>query len=349
MHNLLDYDQDGLRTLLKELGHQPYRGDQVRNWIYRQGVDSFDDMTNLSLELRQDLAQHCTLGTLTEVTRQESSTGDALKLLLETHDGHRIETVLLREGNRRTACISSQVGCSLGCTFCASTVGGCERDLSRSEILEQALHVFRIDGRLTNVVVMGMGEPMLNLDEVIPALHQVHAPWALNVGARRTTVSTAGVVPGIDRLAEEAMQWKLAISLHAAEQSLRETLMPVSTRWPINEVVAAARRYARATSTLVTWEYILVDGVNDSTAAAHALGRLLKNEPAKVNLIPMNPTTHTDYRPSPPDMVKRFTEGVRRFGIVATVRVERGRDIDAACGQLKRRGLDEQKTKRVND
>lgn len=337
MIDLLALDREGLRSAMKDLLGQAYRGDQVRNWIYRKGATSFDVMTNLSENARATLAERCVIGTLSVRDRLESASGDTVKWLFETADGEAVETVLIRDPDRRTACISTQIGCPLGCRFCASAAGGYVRDLTVAEIVEQALRVKNEDGRLTNVVVMGMGEPLLNVENTIAAIHRIHAPWALNVGARRTTVSTAGIVPGIRRLAEERMQWKLAISLHAPFDTTRRELMPITRTYPIAEVIKAARGYARTTGTQITYEYILIPEINMRPRDAHRLVELLKNEPAKVNLIPMNPVSDSEYSAPSWEACVEFQQRLKSQGVVAMIRKEHGQDIDAACGQLRRR------------
>ncbi len=301
-------------------------------------------MSNLPAPLREHLAQHCTLRTVQLLRWQRSERDGTVKFLLGLPDGAAIEAVFIPadEGDRRTLCISTQVGCPLGCTFCATATLRLRRNLNAAEIVDQLCQVQRFLGeRITNVVFMGMGEPLLNLDAVLDAIAIFTDPQAQLLSPRRITISTAGIVPGIRKLAESGIRVKLAVSLHSADQRLREQLMPIARRYPLPELLAAVQYYTGRVRRPVTYEYILFDGLNDSPADADALARLSRRTGAKVNLIPFHPIDFVhptgiaaQLRPSPPERLHAFAERLRRHGITVTVRSSSGVDIDAACGQL---------------
>jgi 23S rRNA (adenine2503-C2)-methyltransferase len=312
--------------------------------IWRGSVTSAAGLRTLPTSLRTELDAAYRFDTIAATEIRPSDGGRTDKALHTLADGALVESVLMRyparSGGRarRTLCISSQVGCAVGCPFCATGELGFGRDLETAEILDQvrsATGRLSTEGvRLTNVVFMGMGEPLLNLDRVLEAVEALADPARFGLGARHVTVSTSGVVPGIRRLTALGPQFTLAISLHAARDPLRDVLVPLNRRWPVAEVAAAARDHARATGRRVTYEVTLIAGVNDTPADAEALGRLLHGDLAHVNLIPMNPVAHTPWTASPPAVIAAFADRVRAAGVAVTVRRNRGQEIGAACGQL---------------
>jgi 23S rRNA (adenine2503-C2)-methyltransferase len=327
-----------LEAFARSLGEPAYRGRQLARWIYRRRAAAFDGMTDLPASLRARLAAAARLPRLAVVARQEAPDGSTTKFLCALPDGQAIETVLMRYADgRRTACISTQVGCGMGCTFCATGLAGLQRNLTAGEIVDQVLLVAQATGeRPTHVVFMGMGEPLANYEATVRAVRILTAPWGVGIGGRHLTISTVGLVPQIHRLAAERFPLTLAISLHAPDDALRTHLVPVNRRWPIAQLLAAARAYATTTGRRVTFEYVLLAGVNDAQAHARALGRLLAGGPYHVNVIPWNPVFGLQYRRPSADVVRRFARIVRAAGVPVTVRVERGVEIDAACGQLRR-------------
>ncbi len=320
-----------LEELVTSWGEPAYRARQIFEWIHRRGVLDAAQMTNLPAELRQRL------GTLhsDEVRRLRSSDRLTTKLLLRLHDGQEIEAVEMKtvEG-RKTICVSSQAGCAMGCVFCVTGQFGFARNLEAGEIVEQVLRFSSTNQPVTNVVFMGMGEPLANYDEMLRAIHLLTHPAGLRLGARRITVSTSGVVPAMRRMADARLQVGLAVSLHAPDDQLRSELMPINRRWPIAEVVAAADYYVDKTSRRVSYEYTLMSGVNDSEVMADDLAELLHGRLCHVNLIPLNPTEDSRLHAPSSERALAFEARLRRAGIAATIRVNRGRDILAACGQL---------------
>jgi len=337
MIDLYDLDTAALDALVVGWGEPRFRADQLRAWLYDRRVASFDAMTNLPLGLRRRLADETTLGTLRVAAEQVARDG-TIKRVYELSDGQLVESVLMPyDDDRRTACISSQAGCAMGCAFCATGQMGFARHLSATEIFEQAALFARElaarGERLSNIVMMGMGEPLHNYDAVVAAIRRLNAD--LGIGARKITVSTVGLVPQIRRLADEGVQVTLAVSLHAATDDERSSFMPVNRRWPLAELIAAVRDYQAATRRRVTFEWALIAGQNDSVEQAERLGALLRGLICHVNLIPLNPTAGYAGAPTDPDQAARFVAVLERAGIPATVRVRRGIDIDAGCGQLK--------------
>ena len=325
-----------IERFLTARGEPRYRAEQVAGWVYRRDATGFGDMTNLPLPLREGLAEAATI-CRTEVIAAERSDADGTeKLLLEYEDGERVETVVLRDDERTTACISTQVGCRLGCSFCATGAMGFVRDLTAAEIVEQALAVRRsiAPERLDNVVFMGMGEPLDNYDETLAAVRIANAPWGLGIGARRITISTAGLVPGILRLAGEGLQIGLAVSLNAPTQRLRSQLMPIAERYPLPALLDALRAYREETGRMVTLEYVLLGEVNDSPEDAGALGRIARELSCKVNVICYNEVPSAAYAPPAERMVERFVKRLRSHCPTVVRRTGRGRDIAAGCGQL---------------
>ncbi len=320
-------DRELLSTTLAEAGEPSYRAEQVWEWVAR-GSRSYEEMTNLPAALRERLAAAVPLTTLTLKTEAKSDDG-TVKTLFETADGRPLEAVLMRyRDGRRSVCVSSQSGCPLTCTFCATGRMKFGRNLSADEILDQALHFRRVED-IDHVVFMGMGEPTMNVDNVLAACERLPE---LGVSHRRTAISTVGWVPGIDRLAECEMPIALALSLHAPNDGLRSQLMPVNDRWPLAEVLAACERYMARRRRKVFVEYVMLDGVNDHPEHARELAELLDPRKYKVNLIPYNPTGA--YDGSSPERIERFRAILAEHRLTATVRLTRGRDIDAACGQL---------------
>jgi len=334
--NLIGLGPEALTEFFAGLGEKPYRAQQVMGWLYQRGVSNFRDMTDISLRLRRRLELVATL-TLPEVIREEDSADGTRKWLFDVGAGQVIETVFIPESNRNTLCISSQVGCVLDCSFCATGQQGFNRNLSAAEILGQVLVVQNDLGPnvgLSNIVFMGMGEPLANYRNVVPVAKLLVNDHAFGLSRRRVTISTVGLVPQLHRLAEEC-NVALAVSLHAPTDSLRDELVPINRRHPIRELLDACWHYAgRLASRHVTFEYVMLRGINDSVRQARQLAGLLRKQPAKVNLIPFNAFPGARYQCSTPDTIERFSNELRSVGIVATIRRTRGDDIAAACGQL---------------
>ena len=335
--NVYELDERQLNDELIGLGQPQFRARQVTEWIYQRGVTSFDEMTNLPKSLRELLQTRYRFGTLEVAVDQRSQDGTQ-KRLYRLPDGQMIESVLMPyQDGRRTACISSQAGCAMGCSFCATGQMGFARHLTAEEIFEQAqlfsTELQRRGERLTNCVFMGTGEPFHNYDELIRAIHLIHD--RLGIGARKMTVSTVGLVPKIRRFAEEGLQVKLAISLHSTLDEERSQIMPVNRRYPIAELISACHDFVAVTKRRITFEWALIQGQNDSEEEALRLARLLRGLLCHVNVIPLNPTSGYAGAPSDPARVNRFIETLNDRGIPATIRVRRGIDIDAGCGQLK--------------
>jgi 23S rRNA (adenine2503-C2)-methyltransferase len=341
MMNLYELTQEELTNLLAGWGEPKFRAKQIREWLYDKRVTSFEAMTNLPKGLRERLEAETTLGRLSLVTEQTSYDG-TVKRLYQLPDGQLIESVLMAyDDDRRTACISTQAGCAMGCVFCATGQMGFARHLSADEIFEQALFFARElekeGDRLSNVVLMGMGEPFHNYDETLKAIHRLMDE--LGMGARHITVSTVGLVPQIRQFADEGLQVKLAISLHAATDEERSALLPVNKRWKLKELIDACRYYVEKTGRRITFEWAAIAGKNDTPEEAHKLGALLKGLMCHVNIIPLNPTGGYTGGPSAADAVNEFIAILAEYGVSATVRVRRGIDIDAGCGQLKSKAL----------
>ncbi|MBI3973625.1 MAG: 23S rRNA (adenine(2503)-C(2))-methyltransferase RlmN [Chloroflexi bacterium] len=344
---ITDLSREQLRVLVQELGQPAYRADQVAAWVYRSTATSFDEMSNVPKSLRQALAERCRFAALELQTELLSTDGETRKAVSSLPDGELIESVLMRypqrwDGTgheRATVCASTQVGCPVKCTFCATGLMGFTRNLSAGEILDQALHFLRWSREhppiVRNVVFMGMGEPLFNYDATMAAAERLVDPEFAGLGVHRLTVSTSGWLPGLVRLTEDPLEVRLAVSLHAPTDDLRNQLVPLNRRYPLRDLMAACREYQRKTGRRVTFEYTLMDGVNDSPALARALVALLRGLDVHVNLIPMNPVAGIPFAPSPAPAVDAFHDILREHGIICTVRREMGRDIKAACGQLK--------------
>ncbi len=341
--SLKDHSRAKLREVFAARGWPAYRADQVATWLYQQDATGLDEMSNLPVGLRSEIAAEFELETLEVVLSQRSVDGTQ-KLLLRGFDGALIEAVLIPEERRHTLCVSTQVGCPLTCSFCATGALGFTRNLSAGEIVDQVLHARRripADEALTNVVFMGMGEPLLNLPNVSEAIRILVDPKGLALAPRRITVSTAGVLPQIGPLLSVA-PIHLAVSLHATTDEVRDVLVPLNKRFPLAELMATLRAEPQINRRRpVFFEYTLMDGVNDSLADARRMPRLLEGIPAKVNVIPMNPHADAPYQPPPTAVVDRFTAALHEAGLRVTLRRDRGRDIDAACGQLANRAAAE--------
>lgn len=351
--DLLDQEREALRAILVAWGEPAYRADQLWNWIYANLATGPEEMTNLPLRLRARLSRETTVGRLTPIAEQRSIDGETIKWLFDLPGSasrvpspggdanSQIETVLMRYERRRTACISTQAGCGMGCTFCATGQMGLQRNLTSGEIVAQALFVARElgkrDERLSNIVLMGMGEPLANYDATLGALRRLTDPQGFNMGQRRITLSTVGLVPAIERFTREGLQIKLAVSLHAATDALRDKLVPLNRRYPLDQLLAACRDHVARTRRRISFEWALIGGVNDGVDQARALGERIHDMLCHVNLIPLNPTAGYPGAPSSPERVDAFRGELERFRIPTTVRVRRGIDIQAGCGQLRER------------
>lgn len=324
-----------LEQLMTEFGATKFRAKQIHNWIYTKSVSTIDEMTNLSKDFREELKQKAVV-TETKIKVKQVSTDGTIKYLIEYPDGECVETVLMRFDNRAnlTACVSSQVGCAVNCSFCATGKRGFIRNLTYTEIIEQVLTIQRDTGlKVTNVVFMGQGEPLLNLKNVLKALEIFNDDF--QIGARRITISTSGIVPKINELAEAELQSTLAISLHAPNHKLRAELMPIENKYPIDELKKALLNYVEKTGRRITVEYILIHGFNDTPSSAKELALLLKDLKCNINLIPYNSVDDTKYKKSTNNDIMQFKYLMEHSGKKVTVRLERGADIDAACGQLR--------------
>ena len=329
-----------LKALMEAAGEKPFRALQLFQWMHKEAVTSYNEMTNLSKKLRAELEAHYPLTHLTQRALQVSEEDGTRKYLFGLPDKECVETVCMRYHFGVSVCVSSQVGCKMGCKFCASTLKGCVRSLDASEMLEQVYAVMRdINERVSHVVVMGMGEPLDNLENVLRFIDLLTAPEGMNLSERAVTVSTCGLVREIRALAGEKRQINLAISLHAATQEKRAALMPVAHRYPLDELMDACAEYYDATHRQLTFEYALVKGENDTKEDAAALAARLKGLNCMVNLIPVNPVTETGLEPTNKTDVLIFRDRLEKMGIHVTIRREMGRDIDGACGQLRRRNV----------
>ncbi|MCM2680140.1 bifunctional tRNA (adenosine(37)-C2)-methyltransferase TrmG/ribosomal RNA large subunit methyltransferase RlmN [Echinimonas agarilytica] len=332
-----------MREFFAEIGEKPFRADQVMKWIYHYGYDDFSLMTNINKALREKLAARCEIKAPEIATEQRSSDG-TIKWSLTVSGGQEVETVYIPEEGRATLCVSSQVGCALECTFCSTAQQGFNRNLSVSEIIGQVWRAAKVIGPaaiagerpITNVVMMGMGEPLLNVKNVVPAMELMMEDFGYGLSKRRVTLSTSGVVPALDKLAGE-IDVALAISLHAPNDALRDEIVPVNKKYNIETFLASVRNYvsqSNANQGKVTVEYVMLDHVNDSTDQAHELAQVMKNTPCKINLIPWNPFPGAPYGRSSNSRIDRFSKVLMDYGLTVIVRKTRGDDIDAACGQL---------------
>jgi len=330
-----DLTRRALAAWLKERGYPAYRGSQILAWVYRKGADRFDAMSNLPAALRQELNSDFTLPALTPA-RVAHSNDDTRKLLFDLPGGVQVESVIIPDPPRLTLCISSQAGCAMGCTFCATARLGLLRNLAPAEIVGQVLaaqRVLRRDERLTNIVFMGMGEPLANYDAVLQAIEMLTAEWGIGLSARRVTVSTVGLVPAMERLVRDTSV-HLAVSLSGTTDAQREELMPINRRYPLDELIGMCRALPIPQRRRITFEYVMLDGVNDSAEDASRLVALLHGVRSKVNLIPFNPFPASSFKPSPVSRIDAFQRQLLSAGVAASVRRSRGQDIAAACGQL---------------
>ena len=341
--NLLNFNRAGLREYFSSIGEKPFRADQVMKGIYQAGVSDFDQMTNLNKALREKLKMQCEVKA-PEIAYQQGATDGTIKFALRLEGGQEVETVWIPDADRATLCVSSQVGCALECTFCSTAQQGFNRNLSVAEIIGQVWRVATTIGLsndsakrpITNVVMMGMGEPLLNLKNVVPAMDLMLDDLAFGLSKRRVTLSTSGVVPALDMLGDQ-IDVALAISLHAPDDTLRDEIVPINKKYPIQEFLAGVRRYlakSNANQGKVTVEYVMLNGINDSTDQAHALAKVLADTPSKINLIPFNPYPGSPYSRSSNSRIDRFAKVLSSYGLMVVVRKTRGDDIDAACGQL---------------
>lgn len=340
MTDIKSMTQQELARFLKELGEPAFRAKQVFTWLHR-GVTSFEDMTNLSKPLREKLAERCFITAPMVARKQESRLDGTIKYLWELSDGNCIETVLMQYHHGNTVCISSQVGCRMGCAFCASTIAGKVRDLRPSEMLDQVLFTQSDSGReVSNIVLMGIGEPLDNMENVLRFLELVNHPDGMNIGMRHISLSTCGVVPGIDALAEKELQLTLSVSLHAPDSETRSRIMPVNRAYDVELLFDACHRYFQRTGRRISFEYAMIDGVNDNDWQADLIAKKLRGMPGHVNLIPLNDVVESPYKPS--RRIAAFQKRLESHGVTATVRRSLGGDIDASCGQLRRKAMEEQ-------
>lgn len=327
-----------LEDWLIDQSEPKFRAKQIFDWLYVKRVDAFSEMTNLSIELREKLVQSFEITTLEVAVKQESKDG-TIKFLFELQDGYTIETVLMRHEYGNSVCVTTQVGCRIGCTFCASSIGGLKRNLEAGEIVAQVLTVQKAldetDERVSQVVIMGIGEPFENYDEMMGFLKIINHDKGLNIGARHITVSTSGIVPKIYDFADESLQINFAVSLHAADNETRSRLMPINRAYDVDKLMEAIEYYVNKTNRRITFEYGLFGGVNDQVHHAKALAKLIKNLNCHVNLIPVNHVPERDYVKTSKEDIFKFEKELKRNGINATIRRNQGADIDAACGQLR--------------
>lgn len=341
MKNIKDYNLENLKEQIINLGEKGYRAEQIFKWIYIDRVNSFDDMVNLPKTLREKLKENYTLANFNILKKQESADGTK-KYLLDVLDGNAIESVLMKYHHGNTICVSSQIGCKMGCKFCASTGIKFIRNLTSGEIVEQILTVERdSEEKISNIVFMGIGEPLDNYDNVINAIRIINNPKGLNIGARHISISTSGIVPKIYDLANENIQCTLSISLHSSNNEKRSEMMPINKKYNIEELIKACKDYIKITNKRISFEYALAKDNNDNLEDAKQLIKLLKGMICHVNLIPINKIENGTYVKSSNENIIKFRDYLNENGIVATIRRELGSDIDAACGQLRRKSLKE--------
>ena len=330
-----------LTSELKEMGLPVFRAKQIYEWLHIKLVTSFEEMTNLSKDLRQKLQEHFWIAALSVVDSLHSASDGTIKYLFRLRDDRVIESVLMKYHHGNSVCISSQVGCRMGCKFCASTIGGKERDLTASEMLDQIYRIQALTGeRVSNIVVMGTGEPLDNYKQLVKFLKMITDAGGLNISARNITVSTCGIPDKIRAFGDEGLQVTLALSLHAPNNEIRKTMMPVAVKYELSEVLDAFRSYYDKTGRRLTFEYSLVDGVNDEEEHAVELSKLVKGLNCHINLIPVNPIKERDYRKSENKKIQKFKNILEKNRINVTIRREMGADIDAACGQLRKSYID---------
>ncbi len=345
MKHLYDLSFDELAAFIVSMGQPKFRTRQVWEWMYKKAVSSFDEMSNLPLSFRQKLEERAVLETAVVVSNQLSSDKQTRKVLFQLPDGQYVETVFMGYRRRRTICISTQAGCAMGCVFCATGQMGFVRHLTVGEIVAQAIYFSRDlvakGERITNIVLMGMGEPLHNYKNTLAAIDRLNDENGLNIGARKITISTVGMVPAILRYADEGRQTPIAISLHAATNAERDKLIPVNKKWPIEDIIDACHYYIEKTGRRITFEWALISGQNDTIEQAQALGRLVHGMLCHVNLIPLNPTTGFSGDPSSRERIDAFQQELEKYQVSSTVRLRRGIDIQAGCGQLRDRVVNE--------
>lgn len=330
-----------LKNIVTEMGEKAFRAKQIYEWLHQKQAESFDEMSNLSAAFREKLKERCVLTTLKMLEVQTSKIDGTQKYLFALPDGNVVESVLMKYKHGNSVCISSQVGCKMGCRFCASTIGGWTRNLLPSEMLEQIYRIQKLSGeRVSNVVVMGTGEPLDNYENLLQFIRLLTDENGLHISQRNLTVSTCGIVPKMYALAEENLQITLAISLHASNQEKRAELMPIANKYSIEEVLEACRNYFEKTGRRLTFEYSLVGGKNDTKEDAEELAQLIKGLNCHVNLIPVNPIKERDYVQSDKKVIENFKNKLEKYQINVTIRREMGRDIDGACGQLRKSYID---------
>ena len=336
--DIASFGYDELIEEMKQIGEKPFRAKQIYSWLHEKLADSFDEMTNLSKAFREKLDHEYEIKKVTMAARQISQVDPTEKFLFELEDGNMIESVLMKYNYGNSVCISSQVGCRMGCRFCASTIDGLERNLTVSEMLRQIYHIQKITGeRVSNIVVMGTGEPLDNYDNFVKFIHMISDEHGLHISQRNITASTCGIVPNILRLSEEGLQITLALSLHGSNQEKRKKLMPVANKYELPEVLNACDVYFEKTGRRVTFEYSLVKGVNDQPEDIRELTAILKHRNCHLNVIPVNPIRERDFQKPDSKNAQEFKNKLEKNGINVTIRRERGSDIDGACGQLRRR------------
>lgn len=346
MENILDLSLDELKSWMELHGEKAFRAKQVNDWVYK-GVFNFPDMKNIPKSTIQKLSDNFYIGIPKVIKRLDSSHGDTSKFLFEYNDGNVIECVIMKYDYGNSICVSTQIGCRMGCSFCASTIGGRIRDLTAGEILAEVLEAQKeIGERISNIVLMGSGEPLDNYDNVVKFIKIVNDEQGLNIGQRHITLSTCGIVPKIYDLIKEDFQITLAISLHAPNDNLRRKIMPIANKYSINEIITACNNYSKITKRRITFEYSLVKDVNDGIENAKELSNLLKGMLCHVNIIPVNSVKETSYEKPSKSRIEEFSKVLSKAGIENTVRKEMGSDINAACGQLRRNYLNQSDEKR---
>jgi len=348
MIDLKSMTLEEMTDLVKSMGEPAFRGKQIFTWLHK-GVTSFDEMSNLSKPLREKLKENCFITAPVADRKQVSAQDGTIKYLWELSDGNCVESVVMGYHHGNSVCISSQVGCRMGCAFCASTVAGRVRDLTPAEMLDQVLFTQLDSGHeISNIVLMGIGEPLDNLDNVLKFLELVNHPDGMNIGMRHISLSTCGMIPGIQRLAELKLQLTLSISLHAPDSETRRALMPMERAWPVDQLFEVCHEYFQKTGRRISFEYAMIDGVNDHDWQADLIAKKLKGMPTHVNLIPLNDVVESALKPS--KRMAAFQKRLESHGVTATVRRSLGGDIDAACGQLRRKAAEEaKKEKKGND
>lgn len=347
MIDLKSMTQQEMTDLMQSMGEPAFRGKQVFTWLHK-GARSFDEMSNLSKTLREKLSQTCLITAPTVARKQTSKLDGTIKYLWELADGNCIETVLMQYHHGNTVCISSQVGCRMGCAFCASTIAGKVRDLTPAEMLDQVLFTQLDSGlEISNIVLMGIGEPMDNLETVLKFLELVNHPDGLHIGMRHISLSTCGLIPGIQRLADLGLQLTLSVSLHAPDRETRSKIMPVNRAYDVEKLFDACHMYFKKTGRRISFEYAVIDGVNDHDWQADLIAKKLKGMPSHVNLIPLNDVVESPFKPS--KRIAAFQKRLESHGVTATVRRSLGGDIDASCGQLRRKAMEEAAEKGADD